>query len=67
MIAAIFRASSVRARWARMYSTAGMKRHVRKVLGQASGACSVSWSMPRLRVRSSNAAAASVARMKLIA
>ena len=54
----ISRMSSVRARCARMYSTAGTNRCVRNVFGQVferrSPGC------PALRVRSSNAAAASV-------
>ena len=52
--------SSVRARCARMYSTAGTNRCVRKVFGQVLS--DGSW-IPVLRVRSSNAAAASVLKM----
>ena len=51
--------SSVRARFALMYSTAGVKRAVRKMWGHVPRPCRTSWSTPPDRVRSSNAAAAS--------
>src|ERR671912_400673 len=51
-----------------MYSTAGMKRELRKVLGQSPADWPVSEaSCSRLRVRSSNAAAASALSTKPIA
>ena len=49
----------VRARLAWMYSTAGMNRAFRKVLGQLPRACCTIWSSLPERVRSSKAAAAS--------
>ena len=45
-------------------STAERKRDWRKVLGQASGTCTLSWFSPPLSVSSSNAAAASANRIR---
>src|SRR6266849_10007044 len=44
----ISRISKVLARCARMYSTAGITREVRKLFGQSFGRCPLSWSTPLL-------------------
>src|SRR5215207_10565378 len=61
----ISRISSVRARCARRYSTAGINRDVRNVLGQSFGDCPDNWLTRPSRVMSSNAVAASADKMNL--
>ena len=63
---AISRISIVRSLWARMYSTTGIRRAARKLLGHACGPCSTNSSSRSLQVNSSKAAALSAKRIVII-